>query len=112
MFVSPEGLVTGSVNRAELVAAYNETSDEAVRANLAAVGAEHGMHVEGDRLVDPSAPAPALESEPEAEPTSEAPPLGGPGSGRDAWVAYAESLGVEVTDDMSRDDIVAAVEEA
>jgi hypothetical protein len=45
----------------------------------------------------------------EAE-TSEPPPKAGPGSGRDAWVAYAAGVGVEVTEDMTRDDIVEAVE--
>jgi hypothetical protein len=110
MPISDEGLVSGSVNRAELAAAYAEATDEAVRANLAAAGAEHGMYVEGDELVDSSAPP---ETEAEAEvadadgPT--APPLGGPGSGREAWVAWADHLGVEVTEDMSRDDIVAAI---
>lgn len=39
----------------------------------------------------------------------DAPPKSGPGSGRDAWAAYAASLGVEVTDDMNRDDIVEAL---
>lgn len=49
------------------------------------------------------------EEEPaEVEPT--APPMGGPGSGRDAWADYAASVGVEVTDDMTRDDIVEAVD--
>jgi hypothetical protein len=40
----------------------------------------------------------------------EPPPMGGPGSGREAWVAYAAGVGVEVTEDMTRDDIVEAVE--
>jgi len=112
MPISDEGLVSGSVNRAELAAAYAAATDDAVKANLAAAGAEHGMYVEGDELVDSSAP-PEAEAEAEAEtadaegPT--APPLGGPGSGRDAWVAWADHLGVEVTEDMSRDDIVAAI---
>ena len=61
MHISAEGLVAGSVNRAELVAAYAEATDKAVRANLAAVGAENGMHVKGGRLVDPSAPEPEPE---------------------------------------------------
>lgn len=34
----------------------------------------------------------------------------GPGSGRDQWAAYATSVGVEVGDQMSRDDIMAAVD--
>lgn len=40
----------------------------------------------------------------------EPPPRHGAGSGRDAWAAHAEHLGVEVSDDDSRDDIIAAVE--
>jgi hypothetical protein len=63
MHISDEGLVAGSVNRAELAAAYASATDEAVRANLAAVGAENGMYVEDGQLVDPTAPEP----EPEAE---------------------------------------------
>lgn len=38
------------------------------------------------------------------------PPTHGAGSGRDAWVAYAVTKDVEVSDDMTRDDIVAAVD--
>lgn len=40
-----------------------------------------------------------------------APPRSGAGSGRDAWAAYADSLGIEVPDDMTRDDIIALVEQ-
>jgi hypothetical protein len=41
------------------------------------------------------------------------PPKSGKGSGRDAWAAYAEASGVEVTDDMkSKEDIVAALDQA
>jgi hypothetical protein len=117
MHISDEGLVAGSVNRTELAAAYEAATDDAVKANLAAAGAEHGMYVEGDKLIDPSEPVLAPESEDlevldEEEAGPSAPPLGGPGSGRDAWVAWAEHLGVEVTDDMTRDDIVAAIDEA
>lgn len=117
MHISEEGLVSGSVIRAELVAAYNEATDEAVRANLAAAGAEHGLVVDGGRMVDPSAepepePEPENESEAAGEELSDEPPRSGPGSGKEAWVAYAENVGVEVTDDMTRDDIIAAVDEA
>lgn len=38
------------------------------------------------------------------------PPRSGAGSGRDVWAEYAAAKGVEVTDDMTRDDIVAAVD--
>lgn len=114
MFVNREGVVSGSVNRAELAALHNAATDEEVKANLAATGAEHGMYVDRDGLlVDPSAP-PVEEVEPEPKVESETvdgePPRGGPGSGRDEWVAYAASLDIEVTDDMTRDDIIAAVD--
>jgi hypothetical protein len=39
------------------------------------------------------------------------PPKSGPGSGKAVWAAYAEGQGVEVTDDMTRDDIIAACED-
>lgn len=42
----------------------------------------------------------------------EVPPKGGAGSGKDAWAAYAASRGVEVDEDATRDDIVAALESA
>jgi hypothetical protein len=39
----------------------------------------------------------------------EKPPKTGPGSSRDAWVDYADSRGVEITDDMTRDEIINAL---
>ena len=113
MFISDEGRVAGSVNRSQLAAAYAAATDDEVRANLEAAGVEQGMYVEDGKLVDPSVPpeSDVEDEEPaEAEAESGEPPRGGPGSGIDAWTAYAESLGVEVTDDMTRDDIVAAVD--
>lgn len=44
------------------------------------------------------------------EDTSEAPPKAGKGSGRQAWVAYAEAQGLGVDEDMSRDDIIERIE--
>ena len=38
------------------------------------------------------------------------PPRGGSGSGVDAWREYATQTGVELDDDMNRDDIIAAVD--
>lgn len=38
------------------------------------------------------------------------PPRGGAGSGVDAWREYASQTGVEFDDDMTRDDIIAAVD--
>lgn len=40
------------------------------------------------------------------------PPETGAGSGKAAWLAHAESLGVDVGEDATRDDIVAAVRAA
>lgn len=40
------------------------------------------------------------------------PPRGGPGSGAPEWRDYARSRGVEVGDDASRDDVIAALEAA
>lgn len=40
------------------------------------------------------------------------PPRHGAGSGRDAWAAYAAANGVAVDEDMSRADIIDAVEAA
>jgi hypothetical protein len=44
-----------------------------------------------------------------ADPSVE-PPRSGRGSGVEAWRAHAAHLGVEVPDDASRDDIIAAVD--
>lgn len=44
--------------------------------------------------------------------TPKRPPTSGPGSGKAAWIEYAESIGVEVTGNMTREDIVSAVEAA
>lgn len=59
---------------------------------------------------EPAAPTSGVADAPDT-PKPTVPPRGGPGSGRDVWVKYAEANGVEVTDDMrSRDDVIAAVE--
>ena len=41
----------------------------------------------------------------------EAPPRSGRGSGRDAWVAYAEANGLDVGEDHTREQIIADLEE-
>ena len=104
MFVNREGVVSGSVNRAELAALHNAATDEDVKANLAATGAEHGMYVDRDGyLVDPSAPA---ESKPEAEPKDEAeaepeeeaevePQRPAQAEPKAAWVDWAVSQGAD-----------------
>ena len=50
-----------------------------------------------------------VEAPPAAGPV--APPRAGKGSGLDAWVAYAEALGLDVDPDATRDDIIAAVDD-
>jgi hypothetical protein len=51
--------------------------------------------------------APASADEPDG---GGEPPRSGKGSSTEAWQKYAASLGVEVPEDASRDDIVAAVD--
>jgi len=57
-------------------------------------------------------------SQPEQTPDASAkgqdgpPPKGGAGSGAPAWRAYAAKKGVEVAEDASREDVVAALEAA
>lgn len=38
------------------------------------------------------------------------PPRNGKGSGLVAWIEYAESIGVDVDEDASRDDVIASVD--
>jgi hypothetical protein len=54
----------------------------------------------------------AAGSPPGPAPVDELPPRTGPGSGREAWATAAERLSVPITEDMSRDEIVHAVDEA
>lgn len=42
----------------------------------------------------------------------EIPPKGGAGSGKEAWADYAAERGVEVDEDATRDEIVAALDAA
>jgi hypothetical protein len=41
-----------------------------------------------------------------------APPKSGAGSGAAAWVDYARAMGLDVTEDAKRDDVIAACEAA
>lgn len=63
---------------------------------------------------DETAPAadPAGDESAPHDNTEGAPPKTGKGSGLANWLAYAESLGVEVPEDAGRDDVIAAVEAA
>lgn len=60
----------------------------------------------------PTEPAPASEpSEPTPETEAPAePPRSGRGSGADAWRAYAQATGLDIDSDMTRDEIIAAVD--
>lgn len=64
---------------------------------------------------------PGGSEQPPADPTGSAdseqleaspPPKAGQGSSAEAWRTYAAGLGVEVADDASRDDVIAALESA
>jgi hypothetical protein len=61
----------------------------------------------------PERKPPKVEKRPayQANKRSDPPPKGGKGSDRQAWADYATSLGVEVDDSWTRDDIIQAVEE-
>lgn len=56
------------------------------------------------------ADAPAEESPAGAANDPARPPEKGPGSAREAWVAYAEALGFEIEDGATKADIIAAVD--
>lgn len=56
-------------------------------------------------------PAPGAAPDEEPAPAPVAPPRSGTGSGRDAWAAYADALGVEYPADAGRDDIIQLTEE-
>lgn len=58
---------------------------------------------------DPTEPADDVDEDDQSE--LERPPLGGKGSGRDVWAAYATAQGITVTEEMDRDDIIDAVED-
>lgn len=59
----------------------------------------------GDHLFDGRHPAP-----PAAQGSDVVvPPRSGAGSGADAWAAYAATVGVDVADDASREDIITAL---
>lgn len=129
MIVDKYGRVAGSINLAELAQMYAECDDDDLRDHYREVAAENGLDLEtGEPLEpEPEAEPEAVEVEPDgtlSEPVegdgsgealpeveSHAPPRAGKGSGRDEWAAYAESQGVDVTDDMTRDEIIEATEE-
>lgn len=71
---------------------------------------EDGVHPYAD---EPEADEAVGESEPENErPTVEIPAKAGPKASKDAWVDYANSLGVDVAGCGTRDEVIAAVADA
>ena len=101
-------LITNPLAWAEATVGGDEPEDD---------GADGEASVtDGDEPEDDGAETP-VDSEhtetPEGEQPTEgddAPPRSGAGSGVGAWAKHARALGVPVTDDMSRDDIIAAVD--
>lgn len=63
-----------------------------------------------DAITNPDVWAESPEGDEDGSGEQGRPPTSGAGSGRDAWAAYAASLGVDVTDDMDRGAIIAAVD--
>lgn len=54
----------------------------------------------------------AATASPDAGGEAEEPPMAGSGSGRNAWAAYAEAIGLAVTNGMTKAEIVEAVKAA
>lgn len=105
-----------------------EQTDEVVQADDGATEFDASQTVDeilGDRQIgtaDPrgeesddegseDAEEPALAEDGE-ESAASPPPRRGAGSGKEEWAQYAEAQGVEVPEDASRDEIIAAVDEA
>jgi hypothetical protein len=110
VIVDKYGRVGGSIDLATLAEMYAQCDDDDLKAHYAEVAAESGVDL-GEQATEPEVVEAEPEAESDLEPEDQAPPRAGAGSGRDVWAAYAESQGVEVTDDMTRDEIIAAVEE-
>lgn len=99
----PHTYLAGDDNVPEWAAAklgdhcWGDPSDDSPAAAVAAALAGPGTDHSSDEFAD----------------ASDIPPMGGAGSGQDAWAAYAEKLGVELTaEDDSRDKIVAKIDAA
>jgi len=60
----------------------------------------------------PVVPEPAKVTDDETIEDSDAPPRGGPGSGRTVWQEFAEAHEVEISNSASKADIIAACEAA
>lgn len=87
-----------------------------LRANVVVGGVMYGpdSDVPADvaaQITNPKAWAEQPVSEGEGR-SVEVPPRAGKGSSREAWAEYAAAVKVDVDDDATRDDIIAAVEAA
>ena len=113
MIVDKYGRVAGSIDLAALAQMYAQSDDDDLRVHYREVAAESGVDLDagGSEVAAVVAADTAGAVSDVSEFGAEAPPRSGAGSGRDAWVAYAASRGVEVTDDMTRDEIIEAVDE-
>lgn len=89
MYISDEGIVSGSVNRAQLITAYDEATEAAVKANLAQTAFENGMVLEDGKLVDPS------DVQPEPDEASEVSGRPAQNDPKAAWVDWAVSQGAD-----------------
>lgn len=113
MMINKYGRVAGSIDLAVLADMYAQCDDDDLRAHYREVAAESGVDLDSTGPVDALGAVEEVERLSRvAESEDQPPPRAGAGSGRDVWAAYAESKGVEVTDDMTRDEIIEAVEEA
>jgi hypothetical protein len=116
MIVDKYGRVAGSIDLAALAQMYAQCEDDELKDHYRQVAAESGVDLEASVYEPEPEPEPELEPElepepePEPEVESSAPPRSGAGSGREAWATYAESQGLAVTDDMTRDEIIELVD--
>ncbi|MCW2674794.1 MAG: hypothetical protein JWP14_3383 [Frankiales bacterium] len=84
-----------------------EPTEEQPPADAGAADAE----TEGDSDATDSGSGDAPETPPGDE-TPQIPPRQGAGSGKAAWHAYAKTVGLDVAEDTSRDDVIELLEDA
>ena len=85
-----------------------DSNDPFVKAHPEHFSGDPGQSLRGSGRVEAATAEPGEQRD--VAPADDKPPLGGPGSGREAWATYAEAHGVDVTDDMTRDEIIEALE--
>lgn len=90
------------------------SSDTYAQAGAAEATGSAGTESDAVTVVEPVATG-STESAADADTegsTVVEPPRSGPGSGRDVWAAYAQSIGVVFEDGATREDIITAVDRA